>query len=246
MTTDPSRGLSDPEHAPDTPDTVTTAAAAAPTLLEQMGGIPGLIFSTVPIVVFVTANAIGGLTPGIIAAVAVSVAIFAYRLIRRDPIQPAVSGLFGVAICVFIAHRTGDAKGFFLVGIWTTLVYAGAFLLSILVRWPLVGVIWNVVNGNGTAWRKHRKTLLAYDLATAVWAVLFGVRYLVQSFLYDSDQTGLLAVARIGMGWPLTIAAGLATVLLVRWAEREEATGTDVTIDPDGAHETGGASAARD
>ncbi len=44
----------------------------------------------------------------------------------------------------------------------------------------------------------------AYDVATAAWALVFGARYLVQSELYDADQTGWLAAARIGMGWPLT------------------------------------------
>ncbi|MFD0927818.1 DUF3159 domain-containing protein [Williamsia deligens] len=197
-----------------------------------MGGPWGLIYSTVPIVVFVAVNALSSLMPAIVAAIGVSVAIAVLRIARREPVQPAVSGFFGVAICAFIAYRTGDAKGFFLFGIWSTLVYAGAFVLSILVRWPLVGVIWNVVNANGTDWRKDRRTLLAYDLATAVWAVLFGVRYLVQSFLYDSDQTGWLAAARIGMGWPLTAVAALATVLLVRWAER-------TTDDPDDAADPG-------
>ena len=57
------------------------------------------------------------------------------------------------------------------------------------------------------------------------------MRYLVQSFLYDSDQTGLLAAARIGMGWPLTALAGLATVLLVRRAERIE----ESVLDPETA-----------
>ena len=224
MTTDGSRSDAREDDAAD---------PAVPTLLEQMGGVWGLIYSTVPIVVFVAVNALASLTPAIVAAIGVSVAIAILRLARREPVQPAISGLFGVAICAFIAYRTGDAKGFFLFGIWSTLVYAGAFALSILVRWPLVGVIWNVVNANGTGWRRDRRTLLAYDLATAVWAVLFGVRYLVQSFLYDSDQTGWLAAARIGMGWPLTAVAALATVLLVRWAER-----TSETADEPAAGET--------
>jgi Protein of unknown function (DUF3159) len=192
------------------------------TVLEQMGGISGLIYSSVPIVVFVPANSLWNLTVAIYAALGVACVIFLIRLLRREPLQPAISGVIGVAVCAFIAHRTGDAKGFFLFGIWTTLLYAGVFVVSILVRWPLVGVIWNGVNGNGTQWRRHRRTLLAYDIATAVWAVLFGVRYLVQSFLYDNDETGGLAVARIAMGWPLTAAAALATVLLVRRAQKSE------------------------
>ncbi|MFW0790393.1 DUF3159 domain-containing protein [Gordonia sp. CPCC 205333] len=193
-----------------------------------MGGVSGLIYSTLPIVVFVPANMIFNLTGAIIAALACAMVIFVIRLVRREQLSPAISGLFGVAICAYIAHRTGSAKGYFLFGIWVTLVYAGIFVLSILVRWPLVGVAWNAINGNGHSWRKHRPTLVAYDIATALWALVFGARYLVQSSLYDSSHTGWLAVARIGMGWPLTAAAVLGTVLLVRRAERDERELVDV------------------
>ncbi|WP_237421711.1 DUF3159 domain-containing protein [Gordonia sp. SID5947] len=187
-----------------------------------MGGVSGLIYSTVPIVVFVPVNAVWGLTAAMIAAIAVALAIFCVRLVRREPLNPAISGLIGVAICVFIAHRVGDAKGYFLFGIWTTLAYAVVFVASIVVRWPLVGVAWNLISGDGMAWRKHRKTLLAYDFATAFWALVFFARYLTQSELYDHGSTGWLAVARISMGWPLTALAVLATVVLVRRATREE------------------------
>ncbi|MFW0784824.1 DUF3159 domain-containing protein [Gordonia sp. CPCC 206044] len=196
--------------------------AGAPSILEQMGGVSGLIYSTVPIVAFVPVNAIWGLRAAIIAALAVAVAIFCVRLIRREPLNPAISGLIGVAICVFIAHRVGDAKGYFLFGIWTTLAYAIVFVVSIVVRWPLIGVAWNLISGDGMAWRKHRRTLYAYDIATAFWALVFFARYLTQSELYDDGHTGWLAVARIGMGWPLTAVAVLATVYLVRRAGRSE------------------------
>lgn len=195
---------------------------AMPSILEQMGGVSGLIYSTVPIVVFVPVNAFWGLGPAMIAALAVAVLIFLFRLVRREKITPAISGLIGVAICVFIAHRVGNAKGYFLFGIWTTLIYALVFVASIVIRWPLVGVVWNAVSGDGMAWRKHRRTLLAYDIATAFWALVFAARYLTQHALYDHDRTGWLAVTRIAMGWPLTALAVLATVVLVRWATREE------------------------
>ena len=82
------------------------------------------------------------------------------------------------------------------------LVYSAVLVVSIIVRWPLIGVVWNLVNSAGTQWRAHRPTLIAYDLATAVWAAVFIARYLVQSHLYDTGHTGLLAATRIGMGWP--------------------------------------------
>ncbi|AZG44196.1 DUF3159 domain-containing protein [Gordonia insulae] len=204
------------------PQITETTDEKAPSILEQMGGVSGLIYSTVPIVVFVPVNAVWGLTAAMIAAIAVAVLIFCVRLWRREPLNPAISGLIGVAICVFIAHRTGDAKGYFLFGIWTTLAYAIVFVLSIVVRWPLIGVAWNLISGEGMAWRKHRKTLIAYDIATAFWALVFAARYITQSELYDHGSTGWLAVARLAMGWPLTALAVLATVLLVRRATRQE------------------------
>ncbi len=123
-------------------------------ILEQLGGISGLIYSTLPILVFVPVNGVWGLGPAIWAALGVAVAILVWRLVRHSPIQPAVSGFFGVGISAFIAYRTGDAKGYFLFGIYTSLAYGAVFLLSILVRWPLVGLIWGFLNGHGNLWRR--------------------------------------------------------------------------------------------
>ncbi|MBX5332043.1 DUF3159 domain-containing protein [Rhodococcus fascians] len=193
---------------------------AAPTVLEQLGGVSGLVYSTLPVVVFVPFNSYFGLSVALWAALAVAAAVLVWRLVRRSPIQPAISGFFGVGICAFIAYRTGDAKGYFLFGIYTSLVYGGAFVLSVVARWPLVGVIWGYLNGKGTSWRRERSAVRYYDVATIAWASVFAARYIVQSQLYDSDQTGWLAVARIGMGWPLTGVALLVTLWAVRQADR--------------------------
>jgi hypothetical protein len=52
------------------------------------------------------------------------------------------------------------------------------------------------------------------------WVVVFASRFLVQEYLYDADETGLLGVARIAMGWPLTAVAALVTYLAIRSAQR--------------------------
>ncbi len=87
------------------------------------------------------------------------------------------------------------------------------------VRWPLVGVAWSALNGLGFSWRKQRRALRGYDLATLAWTTVFAAKYVVQQWLYDSDQTGWLAFARIAMGYPLT---GLALIVTV-WAIRRAA-----------------------
>ncbi|MCX5042559.1 DUF3159 domain-containing protein [Aldersonia sp. NBC_00410] len=207
------------------------------TLLEQLGGVSGLIYSTVPVLVFVPINAIFGLTAAIWAALGSAGIILVLRLVRHEPIQPAISGFLGVGVCAFIAHRTGDAKGYFLFGIYTSLAYCAVFLVSIVVRWPLVGVAWGMLNGLGTAWRRNRSAVRAYDIATAGWALVFGARYLVQSWLYDSDHTGFLAFSRIAMGWPLAALAVLLTIWAARRSDRmlaeEEALAVTAALGPD-------------
>jgi Protein of unknown function (DUF3159) len=110
-------------------------------VLQQLGGWRGMLDATLPTLAFIVANAIGGLRPGIWAAVAAAVLVFVLRLARRQSVQQAVSGLFAVAIAVAIAAWLGQARGYFAFGIARNAVVGGVLLLSVLLRRPLVGYI---------------------------------------------------------------------------------------------------------
>lgn len=207
-------------RADGTPATAGTGGDApadrsAPTVWEQMGGPMGMLDSGLPVVVFVVANVIGGLGWGIGAAIAAAVIIAILRIARKRPVTQAVAGLFGVGIAAFIAYKTDSAKGYFLLGIWSYLLYGGVLLLSILLRWPLIGVIWEGINGKGTSWRSDKKLVRRYDWATLVWVLVFASRYLVQNYLYDTDQVGWLAAVRLLMGYPVWILAIAISVWIV-------------------------------
>jgi hypothetical protein len=180
-----------------------------------MGGPMGMLDSGLPVVVFVVVNVLAGLTAGIIAALAAGVIIALVRLVRRKPVTQALGGLVAVGIAAYIAHRVGSARGYFLFGIWTYLLYGGVLVASILARWPLIGLAWEGLNGRGTTWRSDTHLRHRYDLATLVWVVVFAARYAVQQWLYSGDQVGWLATARIVMGYPLFIVAVVVTVLIV-------------------------------
>lgn len=189
-------------------------------LLAQMGGVAGLIYSSLPVVVFVPVSSMFGLLPAIITALIVAALILAWRLVRHESVQPAVSGFIGVGFCALIAWYVGAAKGYFLLGIWMSLFWAAVFGLSILIRRPVVGYVWSWVNGHGYRWRSVRRAVTAFDVATFTWVVVFAARFLVQHQLYDMDRTGWLAAARIAMGWPLTGVAALATYFAIKSAQR--------------------------
>ena len=63
------------------------------------------------------------------------------RLVRRESVQQAVSGLFGVGIAVAIAAYSGQARDFFVVGILRNAAVGAVLLGSIAFRRPLIGVI---------------------------------------------------------------------------------------------------------
>lgn len=198
------------------------AEVEEPTLLEQMGGLSGVVATTLPILVLVPVNAAWGLAPAMIAAVAVAIAIFVWRILRKETIQPAVSGLFGVLIGAAMAFVVGDAKGFFLYGIWYSAVAAVVFAVSMILRWPAVGVVWEGINGRASEWRGDKRVVRAYDIATTAWMVVFAARFFVQNNFYEADDVAWLGVARVLMGWPLTIIVLLITVLAVRSARADE------------------------
>ena len=205
--------MSDPGTEPGKP----TKANA---VLDQMGGISGLIYSSLPVVVFVPISTTLGLMPAIGAALGVAAVILVWRLVRHESAQPAISGFIGVGISAAIAYMVGESKGYFLLGIWMSLFWAIVFAGSILIRRPVVGYIWGWVNSHDRDWRGLRRAVVAFDLATLVWVLVFTSRFVVQQHLYDANQTGWLGVARIAMGWPLTAVAALVTYLAIRVAQR--------------------------
>jgi Protein of unknown function (DUF3159) len=189
-------------------------------LLAQVGGVSGLVYSSLPVLTFVVINGASGLLPAIGSALGVAALVLLWRLIRRESVQPALSGFFGVAVCALIAYVVGQSKGYFLLGIWMSLVWAVVCAVSVLIRRPLVGYIWSWATGRDRGWRNVPRAVYAFDIATLGWLLVFGARFVVQRLLYDADQTGWLGVARIGMGWPLTAMAALATYAAIKAVRR--------------------------
>ena len=214
--------VEDSDRVPDSDDIEPAPAEQTPAqaLLAQMGGVSGLIYSALPVAVLVPVNSAFGLMPAIFAALGVAALILVWRLVRHDSVQPAISGFIGVGISALIAWLVGASKGYFLLGIWTSLIWAAVFAVSVLIRRPLVGYAWSWIQSNDRGWRNSRRAVLAFDVATLVWVLVFAARFVVQRHLYDLDQTGWLGVARIAMGWPLTAVAALVTYLAIRVAQR--------------------------
>jgi len=210
----------------DSPTTVSGEPAAKPALVDALGGKRGLIDSGLPAVIFVLVNSVmqalsskdAALRAALVGAVLSGVVIIVLRLVRKETLQQAISGFFGLAIAVFFAARSGEARGFFLPGIYINVAYGAAFLGSALIGRPVVGAIYAAVDGLDKRWRQDPRLRRIFAYASVGWSLVFASRAVVQGVLYALDRPGLLAATKLLMGWPLTIAAVALTVAYVKRA----------------------------
>lgn len=191
-----------------------------PNFAELVGGPWGMAESALPAVAYVVAYTVTGqeTETAAIVAVALALVLTLVRLARRETPRNALSGLIGVAFAAFIASRSGKAEDFFLPGLLMNAGYAAAFLISLAVRWPLVGVVVSQIDTDHKGWREDARKYRVFARASWLWAGLFGLRLAVQLPLYLASAVVALGIARTAMGLPLFALGVWLTWLLVRRA----------------------------
>ena len=197
-------------HAP------TQAVDLTQAVLDGLGGPWGMVYSALPVVVFVTVLPFVSLPVTVGISIAIALALAVLRLMRGERFMYAIGGVIGVSVAGGVAAWTGSANDFFLIDIWASLAGALVTLASVLMRRPLTGVVWNAVHGGEHPWREDSSVLHAHDLATLALTTLFAARFVVKEWLYLAGSTGGLAFAKISMGTPLLA----LTLLVLVWAFR--------------------------
>jgi len=184
---------------------------------NSIGGVRGLLESVIPITVFSLLYGIDhDLKRACVAALVPSAGFALWRVYRREPLTQAVSGVLGVGIGAFLALRTGRSENFFLPSILKNAGFALAYALSVLLRWPAIGVVLGFALGEVTHWRQVPARMRAYQLATWLWVGMFLVRVMVQVPLFLAGQTTTLGFLSVPLGLPLFGLTIYLTWLVVR------------------------------
>jgi hypothetical protein len=186
-------------------------------LLAAMGGIrglaetvlPGLIFLVVYTITFNVPLSLGG-------AVLVAVIFTVIRVATKGSTVQAVAGLIGVGASAILALITGRGSDFFLLGILLNAGYGIALLISMLVRWPLIGLAAGYLMDNGIAWRSDRAKYRSMWFVTLFWVLLFAVRLAVELPLFIANDITALAFTKLLLGVPLYAPLVLVSWLVVR------------------------------
>ncbi|MBA8828561.1 DUF3159 domain-containing protein [Alpinimonas psychrophila] len=214
----------DDSRGPDGASASKARGLGAHPLLRSMGGLHGIIETVLPGLIFVIVFALS-INPwlAIYISASVSVVFTLWRLVRRQAPTQALVGLSGVVLSAVLAMMTGRAEDNFLVGIYTNAAYGTVFLISILVGWPIIGVVVNLAKSAGTTWRKNRHHFRVYTGVTALWVSMFAIRLIIELPLYFSGNIAALGIMKVALGLPLYVPVLAASWLIIRAMLRERA-----------------------
>jgi hypothetical protein len=186
-------------------------------VLSAFGGKKGLIDSGIPSVIFlVVFNLRDDLQDALYASVAVSILLTIIRLISRDTVQHAFSGLVGALICAWFANRTGNPSDVFVPKLLTNLGYGTVYLIANLAGWPILGLMLGPILGENFLWRNDPARKKAYLKASWIWVAMFFTRIAVQYPIYRSGNVNLLGTVNLAMGYPLFIATAYASWMILK------------------------------
>ncbi|HSI94263.1 MAG TPA: DUF3159 domain-containing protein [Jiangellaceae bacterium] len=96
----------------------------------------------------------------------------------------------------------GTAAGFVLLQLLANGASALAWAVSIVIRWPLLGVVVGLILGQRGTWRRDPALLRAYGRASWVWTATFVLRLLAFFPLWLGGQVVALGAARVALSWP--------------------------------------------
>ncbi|GAB3579928.1 DUF3159 domain-containing protein [Amycolatopsis endophytica] len=170
-----------------------------------LGGRKGAIDASLPPLAFVVGWLAAGssIAWGSVAAIAVALVVGVVRLVRGDKARAVVVSLAAVIVAALIALHTGRAQDFFLIQVLSNVASALLWVTSVVVRWPLLGVVVGVLLGQKTRWRRDPELMRAYSRASLVWSLQYVLRVVVYLPLWWAGELVALGVARTVMTWPL-------------------------------------------
>jgi hypothetical protein len=198
------------------PTTETVEALVRARLSEALGGRRGLVEGALPTlaftVMFVVTHA---LRSSLAVGAGLAGVLLVLRIVQRQTPKFVVNALVGIAIAAAFALRSGNARDVFLPGIIYNAVYAVLISLSIIVRWPIVGLMIGSITGDPAGWREDRSLVRLCSRLSWLLVLPCAVRVAVQYPLYLAGRVGWLGTSKIVLGWPLQVAALAAMAYLL-------------------------------
>lgn len=191
-------------------------------LKEEFSAVLGnrLLDAVLPLLIFMIANALLGLTVAMWTALASSILIGILRLWRQESLVYSLVGVVSVLLALGLTALLNRSESFFLPGVVTSGLTVGLALLSLLLRRPLTAWSSYLTRQWELAWYWHRRVRPAYTETTVLWALFFGAKFWWQLTLYQQGDAGSLAWIQPLTGFPALLILLVITYLYGTWRLR--------------------------
>lgn len=201
-------------------------------LAKALGGRRGMVEAGVPTAAFTAAFLIShNLVAAIVSGAVLTGIALLVRLVQRSTVQYVLNAAVGIGIGAFFAYRSAkhggsvedQALAYFLPGVLFNAAYTVGLVFTTVIGWPLVGFMIGGVLGDPLGWRQTRGLVVVCNRLTLCLAVPCLLRTVVQGPLYLAGRqhwipadaaVSALGVAKLLMGWPLSV-AGFAVMAVV-------------------------------
>jgi hypothetical protein len=199
----------------------------AKSLLASVGGVQGLIETTLPGFLYVLSYSLFRNLYASISVVALSVVVLTIRhFLKKRPLSQLLGSLLGVGFAIALTLRPGgQAADYYVKDFWINGGCGTALLISVLIRLPLIGILVGLLTNQGLKWRQDKRRVRYFDLVTLLWVGLFATRLAVELPLYLANDVVTLGFVKIVLGLPFYLTMIWISWLLLRGVIRAELDG---------------------
>jgi len=148
-------------------------------LREEFRAVLGarLVDAILPLLFFLIANAIWGLTTAMWTALGLGIVLGIRRITRGESLTYGLLGVFSVLLAIGLVTLLGRAESFFLPGLLSGGLTVGLCLLSLLFGRPLTAWSSFITRRWDLAWYWHPRVRPAYTETTLLWTLFFGLKF---------------------------------------------------------------------
>lgn len=216
-----------------TDDVDTVEAFVRRQMSASLGGRRGIIEAVVPGVAFTVAwLATKNITTALIAGGVLAVLALAIRLLQRSDLRHAMNAVIGIALgwlaVKVIAGNGGSAEhqalAVFVPGVLASSARVIAVGVSCLVRWPMIGFLMSIGTDDPLGWHRDPQVVRLCTRLTVLYMLPEAILVLIEGPLVLAGWTGamnantavsVLAIVKLGFGWPLRAACWGAMIWLL-------------------------------
>lgn len=170
-----------------------------------------------PPIIFLLVNGLAGFQAAMGSALFVSVVFAIVRIIRKQSLLYAFTGVGSVLAAIGIVWILGRSEGFFLPGLVSGSMTLLLTIASLLIRRPMVAWTSYLARRWPLDWYWHPQVQPAYSEVTFTWALFFAARLLLQFSFFESSAVNSLALINFITGWPATILLLIFSYLYGTW-----------------------------